>query len=88
MRESVITNLGPELAEGIVEGSSKEDLEQLKDGVRNGVEHGDWGGIIEHRMYDYRIVGWRLIVSTAKLENPSMLQVHSTGLVNPKTQCE
>jgi hypothetical protein len=59
-------------ANGIVEASSKDHLEQWKAGVRNGVENGDWSDVIEHRAYDYQIVRSRLIVTTARLQNSNV----------------
>ena len=72
MQGRVIVSPGPGPAGAIVAGFSKDDLEQWKAGVRNGMENGDWSDVIEHRAYDYWVVGSCLIVTTAKLKNPNV----------------
>ena len=59
LRSRVITSLSAKDALSMIQGCSKEELRQLKDGVRSGLEKNDWGDLIKHRAYilDYRMVG-------------------------------
>jgi len=48
MRGGVIADVTISRAMHMVKSFSKEELEQWKTGIRNGVETGDWSSIIEH----------------------------------------
>ncbi len=71
IRGSVIACPSMRRANEIVESFNKDELEEWKAAVQNGVEKGDWTDLIEHRMYilDYHIVGSCIIVTLAKLKN-------------------
>src|SRR5258708_37942187 len=66
---------GVDQAENIVASLNEDELEEWKSAVRNGVEKGDWTDLTEHRMdfLDCRTVGSHLIVITARLEKPLLL---------------
>ncbi len=51
MRDSVIANLTPERADDIVKNFNKDQLEEWKAGVRNGVKSKDWTDLVLRRMY-------------------------------------
>jgi hypothetical protein len=49
MKSSVIASPNLERADDIVKGFNKDELEQWKAGVQNGVEKNDWTDLIVHR---------------------------------------
>jgi hypothetical protein len=63
----------------LVKSFNKEEVEQWKAGTRSGVERDDWADLIKHRTYIsdyyYRMVGSRLIATTAKLRNRKVSNV-------------
>ena len=57
IKDSFITSLSHSDADVIVEGFNDKELEEMKDGVRNGLEKGDWSALIAHCTYIW-IMGW------------------------------
>jgi len=60
LRSSIIAPLTIDGADGIVNGFTKDELEEWKDGVRSGLTKDDWVTLITHRTYisDYLSLDW------------------------------
>jgi hypothetical protein len=76
-KSSVIAAPNSPDAEAIVNSFNEKELGEWKVGVRRGVETNDWTGLIKHRTYisDYRMLGSRLMATTAKLRKRKVLNV-------------
>jgi hypothetical protein len=57
MKDSFIASLSHSGADDIVNGLDNKGLEELKAGVRDGMENNDWSALIAHRTYIW-IIGW------------------------------
>ena len=57
MKDTFIASLTHSGIDVIVNGSDNKGLEELKAGVRDGVEKNDWSALIAYRAYIW-IIGW------------------------------
>ena len=57
MKDTFIASLTHSGAKVILNGLDDKGLEELKAGVRDGVEKNDWSALIVHRTYIW-IIGW------------------------------
>jgi hypothetical protein len=70
MRNSVIAKLSLERADDIVKNFNKDQLEEWKVGLRNGVKSENWVDLVARRTYisNYHIIRSHLIATTAELK--------------------